>query len=210
MKLTADRRLLLERRTGGLSRPSKMPGWSYSLPAGRYCHTGRNLMNIQGSACSDCYALKGHYRFPNVVAAQLRRLQAVNFSPTWIDDMVELIGSKREKYFRWHDSGDLQSINHLQKIVHVANRLPTYQFWLPTLELRFVRAFRSMTGGFPFNLTVRVSTPMVDAPPPTTDECTASVVSINATCPAPQQGNRCGRCRDCWNPGVKHVSYQQH
>jgi hypothetical protein len=187
-----------------------MPGWSYSLPAGKACHTGSQLLNVPTSACHDCYAMKGHYRFPNVIEAQRRRMMAVKFSPTWVDDMIMLIGSKRELYFRWHDSGDLQSITHLQKIVNVATGLPLYNFWLPTLEYRFVKAYRSMTGGFPPNLTVRLSTPIVDQAPVTTNECTSSVVTSGATCPAPLQGNRCAACRDCWNQGVKHVTYQQH
>jgi hypothetical protein len=212
MRLTAQRRALLERRTGGLSRPSKLPGWSYSLPAGKACHVGSKLLNIESSVCHDCYAMKGHYRFPNVIDAQQRRLQAVKFSPTWVDDMVELIGSKREKYFRWHDSGDLQSITHLNKIVQVATALPDYYFWLPTLEYLFIKSYRTMVGGFPVNVTVRLSTPIVDQTPPTTNECTSSVVTdaLNATCPAPQQGNTCGTCRACWNPAVKHVTYLQH
>jgi hypothetical protein len=210
VRLSSAERLLLERRTGGLSRPSKMPGWSYSLPAGKACHVGGLLLNVPTSVCHNCYAMKGHYRFPNVVDAQLRRLKAVRFSPTWVPDMVLLIGSKRELYFRWHDSGDLQSITHLQKIVQVARGLPEYCFWLPTLEFGFIRAFRNMTGGFPPNLTVRLSTPIVDQAPMTTNECTSSVVSGNGSCPAPLQGNRCASCRDCWNQGVKHVTYQQH
>jgi hypothetical protein len=123
--------------------------------------------------------------------------------------MIELIGSKREKYFCWHDSGDIQSINHLQKIVKVAEGLPDYFFWLPTLEYRFIKAYRNMTGGFPPNLTVRLSTTIIDQTPIVTDECTSSVVTINASCPAPAQGNRCMQCRDCWNQGIKHVSYRQ-
>lgn len=210
MRLTSARRLLLERRTGGLSRPSKLPGWSYSLPAGKSCHVGGQLLNVSSSVCHDCYAMKGHYRFPNVVDAQWRRLQAVKFSITWVPDMIELIGSKREKYFRWHDSGDIQSITHLQKIVKVCEGLPDYFFWLPTLEFKFIRSYRSMTGGFPANLTVRLSTPIVDQVPMVTNECTSSVVSGTGTCPAPQQGHRCAACRDCWNQGVKHVTYQQH
>jgi len=216
MRLTAERRLLLERRTGGLSRPSKMPGWSYSLPAGKTCHVGSQLLNVETSVCHNCYAMKGHYRFPNVITAQELRLRAVKFSLFWVPDMIELIGSKREKYFRWHDSGDLQSLNHLLKIVKVAQGLPDYFFWLPTLEFKFIRSFRTMVGGFPPNLTVRLSTPIVDQPPMTTEECTSAVISSHSTtwrqgvCPAPLQDNKCRQCRDCWSQDVKHVNYEQH
>jgi hypothetical protein len=209
MKMTAARRLLLERRTGGLSRPTRLYGWSYSLPAGTRCHLGGQLLSTPGSTCAECYARQGHYRFPNVQAAMERRLRACRFSPTWVADMIELIGSKHEKFFRWHDSGDLQSVTHLQKIVKIAAGLPGYNFWLPTLEHRFVAAYRSMTQEFPENLTVRVSTPLIDGLAIETDECTSSVVSTKASCPAHLQGGRCGQCRDCWQPWVKHVSYQR-
>jgi len=43
---------------GGLSKPSKMPGWSIGLPA-KECKTGGKLQAVKGSVCFDCYALKG-------------------------------------------------------------------------------------------------------------------------------------------------------
>ena len=46
--------------TGGLSKPSKMPGPAYNLPASQ-CITGAKLVNVKGSTCSGCYALKGNY-----------------------------------------------------------------------------------------------------------------------------------------------------
>jgi hypothetical protein len=33
---------------GGLSKPSKMPGWAYGIPA-KECKTGKKLQNIEGS-----------------------------------------------------------------------------------------------------------------------------------------------------------------
>ncbi len=56
------------RITGGLSKPSKMPGPAYNLPAIR-CKTGSKLRKIKGSVCYGCYALKGRYCFPNVQKA---------------------------------------------------------------------------------------------------------------------------------------------
>jgi hypothetical protein len=48
--------------TGGLSKPSKMPGPAFNLPASR-CITGAKLVKVPGSVCHGCYALKGRYRF---------------------------------------------------------------------------------------------------------------------------------------------------
>jgi hypothetical protein len=60
---------------GGLSKPSKMPGWAYGIPA-KECKTGKKLQNIEGSTCYNCYALKGCYVFKVVQDAQYRRLAA--------------------------------------------------------------------------------------------------------------------------------------
>ena len=48
--------------TGSLSKPSKMPGHAYGLPA-KECKTGGKLQNVKGSTCYGCYALKGCYVF---------------------------------------------------------------------------------------------------------------------------------------------------
>ena len=104
--------------TGGISNPSKMPGHSFSIPA-RRCATGSKLRKVKGSVCSMCYALKGNYtRYPAIKAAQYRRLEAMKH-PGWVDAMITVI--KRQKWFRWHDAGDVQSVEHMQKI------LETYQ-----------------------------------------------------------------------------------
>ena len=45
---------------GGLSKPSKMPGWAYGIPAAE-CKTGGKLKLVPGSTCEGCYADKGCY-----------------------------------------------------------------------------------------------------------------------------------------------------
>jgi hypothetical protein len=62
--------------TGSLSKPSKMPGFAYGLPAAE-CKTGKKLQNVEGSTCYDCYALKGCYVFKVVQDAQYKRLAAI-------------------------------------------------------------------------------------------------------------------------------------
>jgi hypothetical protein len=95
---------------GGLSKPSKMPGWAYGIPAAE-CKTGKKLQEVPGSTCEGCYATKGCYVFPVVQAAQYRRLEAIK-SPLWVGAMALLINSKKSKWFRWHDSGDIQDVDH--------------------------------------------------------------------------------------------------
>ena len=69
--------------TGSMTRTSKMPGLSYSLPAWE-CQVGSKLRAVKGSVCSGCYALKGNYtRYPAIKAAQYYRLQSLRH-PQWI------------------------------------------------------------------------------------------------------------------------------
>ena len=68
---------------GGLSKPSKMPGWSIGIPAAE-CRTGKKLQLIPDSVCYNCYALKGCYVFKVVQQAQYRRLAAIK-DPQWVD-----------------------------------------------------------------------------------------------------------------------------
>ena len=107
--------------TGSLTRTSKMPGLSYSLPAWE-CKTGSKLRKIKNSVCASCYALKGNYtRYKAIKAAQYVRLEALK-DQRWIAAMVAQI--IRQKYFRWHDAGDIQSPQHLQKIFRVCELTP--------------------------------------------------------------------------------------
>ena len=117
---------------GGLSKPSKMPGWAYGIPA-KECKTGSKLRLVKGSTCYNCYALKGCYVFKVVQEAQYRRLASVKHE-LWTGAMALLINSKKSKVFRWHDSGDVQDEDHLNKIFAVCRLTPSVKHWLPTRE----------------------------------------------------------------------------
>ena len=193
---------------GGLSKPSKMPGLAYGLPA-KECKTGSVLAKIPNSVCANCYALKGRYRFDNVQNAQYRRLATLT-DPRWVAAMAFLIQHEEVEYFRWHDSGDIQDLDHLQAIVEVARLCPDTKFWLPTRERSMVHDFMRLYGAFPPNLIVRVSGAMIDGVPPIGFQNTSTVVTSGETCPSRQQNNSCGACRACWDPGVMNVSYHKH
>ena len=199
---------------GGLSEPGKMNCYGYSIPAWA-CFVGSRLRVIKGSTCSDCYAHKGRYVFPTVQAALYRRLESLS-DPRWVDAMALLIG-RYGPYFRWHDSGDVQSLEHLEAIVEVAKRTPNVSHWLPTREYTIVKAYIDKHGPFPLNLTVRLSAHMVNGKAPTGYDLPVSTVhTANGTyqnaqiCPAPTTGGKCGECRACWSLTVKHVSYHKH
>ena len=186
-----------------MTRTSKMPGLSYSLPA-RACQTGSTLRKIPGTPCFGCYALKGNYiRYPAIKKAQYYRLDSLAHD-SWIMAMVAQI--KRQKWFRWHDAGDVQSDQHMSKILTVCRLTPDTRHWLPTQERPYLPAPEEV----PANLVIRLSGSKIDGPPPTAWTHTSSVVTKGATCPAPTQGKKCRECRMCWTRSVKHVSYGRH
>ena len=209
----------LKTLTGGLSDPSKMPGKAYGIPA-EECKLGAILRKKEGSTCHDCYAMKGNYtRYPAVKAAQRNRLALMLESPEeWESAMAESIERETEtlpqddQYFRWHDSGDIQDLDHLQRIVRIARALPSLPFWLPTRELGIVRAFLALGETIPSNLNIRLSAAMVGQPAPSLPGCTGSTVDNpqGYQCPAPEQGGECGDCRACWDPTVPSVNYHKH
>ena len=189
---------------GGLSKPSKMPGWSIGIPA-KECKTGSKLRDVKDSVCYDCYALKGCYVFKVVQDAQYRRLAAI-YTPQWVQAMTHLINSKKPNVFRWHDSGDVQDLEHLNKIFEVCRVKPSKRHWMPTREA-WVKDHLDRA---PSNLVIRFSAPMVDQAAPASWPNTSTVVTAGATCPSAQQGNQCLDCRNCWNSEIKNISYGQH
>ena len=209
MKMTKKEAKLI---TGGLSNTSKMGCKSYGLPA-RECITGSKLRLIAGSVCSECYAHKGMYNFPVVQAAQYRRLESIQ-SDLWVLAMVAAIGS--DLYFRWHDSGDIQSASHLSKIAEVCRLTPNCKHWIPTKEKGIVLRWLKVNE-CPENLIIRLSAPMVNqAVKSVVVELFSSSVhnsplmSVGHTCPAPKQDGECRDCRSCWNKTIRNVSYAIH
>ena len=189
---------------GGLSKPSKMPGWSIGIPA-KECNTGSKLVNVKGSVCEGCYALKGCYVFAVVQKAQYKRLEAIQH-PDWVQAMATLINSKKPDVFRWHDSGDVQDVQHLEKIFKVCELTPEKRHWMPTREAWIKDHMHKA----PANLVVRFSSPMVDQGPVKSWANTSTVSTKSRSCPAPDNNNECGSCRACWDPLVKNIEYGKH
>lgn len=193
--------------THSLSKPNKMPGWSYGLPAWE-CKTGSKLAKIPGTVCYNCYALKGNYtRYPEIKGAQYKRLNSIN-NPKWVTAMALQIERKKVKYFRWHDAGDIQSVKHLLKIFRVCKLTPKIKHWMPTKESQFLKLIP--VDRVPKNLIIRISGTKVDGPAPKFWPWSSTVVTKKAGCPAPKQGGECKSCRKCWNRNIKNVSYGKH
>ena len=197
---------------GGLSNPGKMPGKGWSISA-RHCKTGTKLRQIKGSVCNSCYACKGRYAFNNVQNALDRRLTRFERKELpWTELMIKAL--ERETWFRWLDSGDLQSDRMLERIIRVCELTPHVRHWLPTREYQIVkRVLNRLT--CPPNLMIRLSAYMIDEPGPEKlarkyGLGTSPVETQGGTCPASSQKNQCLECRQCWDPGVINVSYPRH
>ena len=200
----------------GLTQTSKMPCKSYSLPTVA-CITGFKMAKIAGSICSMCYANKGNYLqyANNIEPAQHSRLDSLN-DDHWVGAMVVSIGS--DPYFRWHDSGDLQGLWHLEKIAEVAKQTPDCLHWLPTREYAMVKQYIAKHGALPKNLIVRLSAMYVDkaVTVPASLQGIANIAisnvhtdkPIGTVCNAPAQQGRCLDCRECWTE--KTISYKAH
>lgn len=212
-----------EEAIGGLSYTSKMPGPSYSLSAHR-CKTGAKLAQDPKSPCASCYAMRGRYVFPNVVNAHERRYAALS-RPDWLHHMVRAIENACEQtvpYFRWFDSGDVQSVQMMNNIISIAQELPHIRFWLPTQEWEFL----DRTYFIPRNLVIRLScrkrginvtrpnwpttSSVAHFSKPKLEQATQNQSADAWVCPAKLQSNTCGACRACWKPSIKHIIYPQH
>jgi hypothetical protein len=93
-----------------LSRPSKLPGPSWSLPAGPACPYRRNGPN---TICGSCYADNvGRYSQSTIKRAQLARFEwtrqclRTSDGELFVQTMVDAIDATRYRYMRVHDSGD--------------------------------------------------------------------------------------------------------
>lgn len=215
---------------GVLGQPSKLPGYSYGLDA-RKCRTGSKLRGKPGSVCSSCYALVNFYATWRPLLEGQRRRHVGLEHPRWVDAMVRMIAhycQPPDDYFRWHDSGDLQSVEHLELIVEVCRRTPAVKHWLPTREYKDVATFLARGGAIPTNLVVRLSAHMIDTEPVVPPELAHLPTSTVQTMPSGRgvrlmegkgaiecraielRDNRCGACRACWDARVTSVSYPEH
>ena len=206
---------------------SKMPGATFGLSTSG-CNVGSKLRDVCGSVCERCYAAKLEKLRPTVKQGWQNRTNAVQAamanpeeSAKWVMAMAQRIDQVTAKtgelFFRWHDSGDLLSAEHLEMIVAVCDLTPHVNHWLPTKEKALVNAYlKANPEGFPINLSVRVSAAMVGAEPLKSIYVGSSTVHRKGSqvfgyeCPAYKQGGNCGDCRACWNQNVKNISYPLH
>jgi len=209
-----------------LTKTSKMPGPSWSLPAHKACPRSNETI------CVACYASKGCYRYSTTRNAQQARFRwTVESMRTpagrsdWVECMVGAITKTGCEYFRVHDSGDMFNVAYAQTWLEVCQALPAVKFWFPT------RAWQQPTGALPVfdpllstlhklaqlpNVTVRPSALNFGDYAPVVAGLhagsTAALADISSArqCPAYAQGGQCGDCRACWDEKDTPISYCKH
>jgi len=194
------------------------------------CNVGSKLVNVKGSTCEKCYAIKLAKVYPSAKDSWENNLslwlKALDTDPmAWVGSISFQImneskrkakrGLKGANLHRWFAAGDLPNLDALRAIVLVAKATPNVKHWLPTREQGIVSKYLATNPeGFPENLTVRVSAAMVDGEPLDKFPCTSTVHKEQDAkgfeCPAYKNGGSCGDCTACWSSKVKNVSYKIH
>ena len=155
---------------------------------------------------------------PTVKAALQRRFERVTQDlEGWQADMTLLIhNTNTSGFFRWHDSGDLQSVDHLRAINEIALALPAVKFWLPTREYKIVKQFTDR-GTVAENLIIRLSAYFKATAPPLAiaealgvQTSTVDFTDSAHICDAQEKGGRCLTCRKCWDKSLTNIDYPLH
>jgi len=159
--------------------------------------------------------MRGNYLYNNVQKALEYRYKQLK-DPNWVDHMTKLIESKvnpRDPYFRIHDSGDWQGVWHIRNWTLVADNLQCVRFWAPTKETQMLSVYLKKFGPLPSNFVVRLSAYRLGERPSNAQMRLGPTSTVGASfgykCPAPNQGNKCGNCRACWDSTVNNVDYKK-
>lgn len=200
---------------GGLTETSKLNCFSYGISA-RRCVTGSKLRNVKGSVCNSCYALKGRFNFSNVQGAMEKRYKAIN-KKYWRQAMeIAIKHTNNSNLFRIFSSGDCQSVKMFADWCEIARNTPKIRYWMSTREAGMIAEYIEKGGNIPENLTVRLSSFMVDSEPPVLLAKKLGVVTSGVSkngdfnCPASLQGGKCLDCVKCWDRNVPNVNYKAH
>ena len=198
-----------------LSKTSKLDNiLSWSLQALETCQGSIGADGELVPACAGCYATQGTYNFPGTKKVRFDNKQAWQ-DDAWVDTMVGAL--KKQKYFRWFDSGDMYSIALALKMYAVMVKTPHVKHWLPTRMHKFAKYQQVLTkmAALP-NVMVRPSSDAVDG------TFTAGVhgstilpegMAVPAgvkVCTAPTTNGKCSGCRACYSKEVPVVAYIAH
>jgi len=198
-----------------LSKTSKLDNiMSWSLTALDTCPGSVKADGTLVDACSGCYATTGFYNFGSTKAVRIdNKLDWKR--EDFVADFITAL--KKQKYFRWFDSGDLYSVQLAEKIYQIMVATPHVKHWLPTRMAKFAK-FKDILAKMSAlpNVMVRFSSDSI------TGEYTpgvhGSVIIHSAAdaddhvtvCGAYEHGGKCNGCRACYSKDVDVIAYPQH
>ena len=197
-----------------LSKTSKLDGIkSWSLQAIDTCPGSVGSDGELVDACSGCYATTGAYVWSTTKAPREHNKEDWK-RDDWVSDMVSAL--KKDKYFRWFDSGDMYSVDLAEKIYEVMVLTPTVKHWLPTRMAKFDK-FKSVLDDMKKleNVSVRFSSDSVNGDFTSgvhgstiiADEYVPEGVKL---CEAYKNGGKCSGCRACYDKTVPMIGYLAH
>ena len=197
-----------------VSKTSKLGTLSWSLQAVNDCPGSVGADGQLVAACSGCYATQGCYNFPGT--KQVRADNKLAWQEAdWVQLMVYTL--RKQKHFRWFDSGDMYSLSLAEKMLKVMELTPGTKHWLPTRMAKFLKfsAVLAAMQALP-NVMVRFSSDAVDGT--YTEGVHGSTILPEGMavpagvteCAAPQQSGKCLDCRACYDKSVAVIGYRAH
>ena len=106
-----------------------------------------------------CYDIKACLQYPNtVIDARIRNFVILIKDRKEYFNRIEKAISRRRKnkYFRWHVSGDIIDLNYLENMIAIAKRHSDFTFWTYTKNYKVVNAYCKKYGkdSIPTNLSI--------------------------------------------------------
>lgn len=197
-----------------LSKTSKLNAKSWSLQAWDTCPGAKDANGDAVPACAGCYARTGCYVFPVVKKTREDNRTAWR-EAAWVATMVEAL--KKQKLFRWFDSGDVYHADLAVKIKEVIEQTPHVQHWLPTRSYKIerIRTVLEQIKTLP-NVAVRYSSDDINGEftsglhGSTIVRSEAEAPSEVFVCGAYTRGGKCGDCDACYRKEVSVIGYVAH
>ena len=193
-----------------ISKTSKMrvnnkPVKSFSLPAGTSCPGAKDA-----EVCGSCYAKSGFYHMP--VVKNVREHNRIAYhKDSFVDDMVKIIGT--DKWFRYFDSGDIETPELGEKIYQIAKRCPTTSIWIPSRsdKVKSIAPSIKKLQSLP-NVSMRLSADNIGLSKPERPGVNSYVINVSdipeahkrgiLVCPATTPGTTqksCDTCTACYS-----------
>jgi len=108
-----------------------------------------------------CYDIKAVLQYKNVAYARAKNyVILIRNRDKYFNDIISALKHrKRNKYFRWHVSGDIIDTDYFDRMVKVARMFPDFTFWTYTKAYGFVNKWCELYGkeNIPSNLSVMFS-----------------------------------------------------